>query len=439
MPAIAPTIAITIYRLIWVILGLIIPLLLRWRSFKGKEDLSRRKERYGHPSKQRNMGISQLYWLHGASVGESISSLVLAKAIIDQNPSAHILITSGTMTSANMLEQRITELGLTASITHQYHPHDHPVWVSRFLDYWRPDMVVMMESEIWPNMVTISAERNVPVAMASAQISEKSLRFWTGRGRLLAQAVFAKFTAILAVDAIQQDRFLQLNVAPAKISISGSMKAAAPALVDDIALSQSLNDAANGRTILLLASSHDGEEKIFIDAFSALNQSEQFFGIIAPRHINRGNSICDFLRQENINRGQLSRNEAPASHHQVWVADAMGKMGSLIRCADVIVLGGGFASLGGHNPMEMAALGKGVISGPNTHKNTAAFDLLDQHGGLITAATPSAIADAVTQLSASPMLLGNHNQGASFAYRILADAAIEAAQMITAISRNKTG
>lgn len=434
-----PAIAITIYRLTWVILGLIIPLLLRWRSIKGKEDLSRRGERYGHPSKPRNIGSSQLYWLHGASVGESISSLVLAKAIIEQNPSTHILITSGTMTSANMLRQRIKELGLTASITHQYHPHDHPIWVSRFLNYWRPDMVVMMESEIWPNMVTISAERNIPVAMASAQISEKSLRFWAGRGHMLAQAVFPKFCAILAVDAVQQERFLKLKVAAEKISVSGSMKAAAPALVDDMDLSQSLNEAADGRTILLLASSHDGEEQIFIDAFSSLNQAEQFFGIIAPRHIDRGNNIRDLLQQEQINCGQLSRGEAPASHHQIWVADAMGKMGSLIRSADVIVLGGGFANLGGHNPMEMAALGKGVISGPNTHKNTATFDLLDQHGGLITAATPSGIADAVTHLSASPMLLGKHNQGASFAYRILADAAGQASQKITAISHPKTG
>ena len=434
-----PTVAITIYRLIWVILGLIIPILLRWRAFKGKEDLSRRGERYGHASKPRNIGISKLYWLHGASVGESISSLVLARAIIDQDASAHILITSGTMTSAHMLKQRIKELGLNAAITHQYHPHDHPIWISRFLDHWRPDMVVMMESEIWPNMVTISAERNLPVAMASAQISKKSLRFWTGRGYLLAEAVFSKFSAILAVDAVQQGRFLHLKVAPEKITISGSMKAAAPALDDDIDLSQSLIDAADGRTIILLASSHDDEERIFIDAFNDLNQSDQFFGIIAPRHIARGNSIRDLLHQEGIDCGQLSRNEAPTSQHQAWVADAMGKMGSLIRSADIIVLGGGFANLGGHNPMEMAALGKGVISGPNTHKNTAAFGLLDQHGGLIIAATPSGIADAVTRLSASPILLGKHNQGASYAYRILADAAGQAAKIITAISRPKTG
>ncbi|MCE2516829.1 MAG: hypothetical protein J4F41_03125 [Alphaproteobacteria bacterium] len=424
-----------IYRLIWLILGMVVPVILRWRARHKKEDLSRRQERYGHASRPRPSS-GHLYWLHGASVGETVSSLVLAKAMINANPDAHVLITSGTVTSAKMLEQRIETLGLSARITHQYHPYDHPVWIKRFLDHWRPDLVVMMESEIWPNMVMMSNERRHPVAMASAQISEKSLRYWAGRGHLLARTMFPVFRRIITVDAIQEARFDSLPTRPGTVLVGGSMKAAAPALTDNPELRQQITAAADGRLVVLMASSHDGEEKIFLDAMSAVNQSGGFMSVIAPRHIVRGAAIRQMVEAEGMTTGQHSRGEPPAPNQQVFIADMMGEMGGLIRAADIIVLGGAFGNIGGHNPMEMAALDKGVISGPHTFKNTAAFELIDTHGGLITASTSSAVADAITVLAASATLLDKHNHGAAKAYQVLADAAAATAQVLMALTND---
>jgi 3-deoxy-D-manno-octulosonic-acid transferase len=425
---------IIIYDLIWMAIAPIIPLLLRWRGLRNKEDSTRYSERYGYPSRTRPAGDSPIYWLHSASVGESVSALALAKAMLDLTDDAHVLITSGTLTSAQMLDQRIHDMGLSHRIIHQFHPYDHPVWVTRFLDHWRPDLVVMLESEIWPNMAMLSAKRGLPVAMASAQISAKSVRLWSSIGRILGGIVFPAFDKIIAVSEDQKARFDNLPTRPGAVMVGGSMKTAAPALKDNPDLHRTITEAANGRMVVLLASSHDGDETIFLQAMEAINQNGGFYSIIAPRHINRGDAIKQMAATKGLTAGQHQQGEPPAPHQQVWVADMMGEMGGLIRAADIIVLGGAFGHLGGHNPMEMAALSKGVISGGNTFKNTAAFTLLAQHNGLITAAAATDIADAITILASSPTSLAKHNQGAATAYQGVAAAAVATATALKALT-----
>lgn len=437
------TLGFRLYQLMWFLLGPFVPLLLRIRGRNGKEDLSRKRERFGYASSPRPKNLDRLFWLHGASVGETVSSLVLAKAMIDDakshdRPIPHILITSGTITSAKMLQSRIESLELSAHITHQFHPYDHPLWIKRFLDHWQPDLAVMMESEIWPNMVMKSAERGIPVAMASAQISTKSMQVWSGYGHVLARNFFPLFEEIYAVDAVQQARFDSLPTQPFVVKIGGSMKAAAPALADNPALRQQISDAADGRMVVLLASSHDGEEALFLDAMSAINQSGAFLSIIAPRHLNRSQAIRQLVDREGHEAGQLQLGDTPSPTHQVFIADVMGEIGSLTRAADIIVLGGAFAPLGGHNPMEMAALGKGIISGPEVFKNASAFELLSQHGGVITASSASEIAEAITVLAASDTVLKRHNQGAINAHAVLADAAQQTAQGLTQLAERKS-
>ena len=433
---------LTLYRMIWLLLGVFVPLILKWRSIKGKENTARFGERYGIASAPRPDDNAPLYWVHGASVGEAMSALVLAKAMIEATSGVHVLITSGTLTSAQILAVRIKELGLSHAITHQFHPYDHPVWVRRFLRHWRPDLVVMMESEIWPNMVTISGGDGIPVVMASAQISLKSLRFWSGMGRCMATTIFPVFSRIIAVDDIQKARFKCLPIKGNVIISGGSMKAAAPKLGDNKALRGAIEVAANGRMIVLLASSHDGEERIFLDALAMVNQAGGFYGVIAPRHIDRGGAIRQMIETEPpktkpLKTGQYQLNEAPHSNQDIWIADTMGVMGGLIRSADIIVLGGGFAALGGHNPMEMAALSKGVISGAKTYKNTAAFTLLQEHGGVIIAETAATVGDAITMLAASPTALEKYNLGAEYAYNILGDSAMKTALTLTALSAKR--
>ena len=421
-----------VYRALWQIIGLFLPLYLRMRASQGKEDLSRLQERYGKTSIQRPEG--PLYWLHGVSVGETVSSIVLAEHLLSLKPNAHVLITSGTVTSAEMAAQRIT----SDRIIHQYHPHDHPRWVTRFLDHWSPELVVMRESEIWPNMVTLSAQRT-PVTMASAQVSASSLSKWTSYGRSMAKAIFPCFELIMAVDHLQEERFQRVMDDPEKVKIGGSMKAAASALPDQPEWQQTITKSADGRQVILLASSHDQEEDLFIEAINAINQNNAYFAIIAPRHIGRGDAIVQMLKTKggNLDRnqiGQRSKNKAPSAETIWWVNDAMGDMGALIRAADIIVLGGGFAALGGHNPMEMANLGKGIISGRQVFKNQLTFDQLKANNGVIFADHTGDIADAITLLSASPTALDKLNKGAIRTAEAAKDAALETASVLVELA-----
>ena len=418
-----------LYRSLWEIFALIVPALLIWRSYKGKEDSTRLHERYGISKIPRPQNIQRLYWLHGVSVGESVSSLVLGIAILKAEPNSHILITSNTLTSQHMLRNRIKELELESKISIQTQPYDKSKWVNRFLSHWKPDVAVMMESEVWPNLVTLSFHHHIPVLMASAQISDKSIKKWDGFGRYLAEVVFQSFSAIVTIDQDQADRFSKL-IPHQKITVGGSMKAAAPQLPINGEMVDEITKGAAGRTIILLASSHETEEVLFVDAFEAINQSGAYLGIIAPRHINRTGIIEGLLNDANITHSKRSSGRFPDQKTKIWIADAMGEMGSLIKAADLIVLGGGFAKLGGHNPMEMAALGKGVISGPHVFKNTKIFETLLDNRGCIFVDTASALADTLTSLNTSTTQLNGLNHGAVLAYNKLTDAADQTARLV---------
>ena len=406
--------SLILYRYFWSIFSLFVPLLLAWRSYTGKEVQSRLTERYGIASIPRPEG--KLYWLHGISVGEVTSALMLARGLLEAETDAHVLITSGTKTSANILEQRSLALNLSDKIIHQFHPYDHTKWIKRFLKHWQPDLLVITESDIWPNMITITSDSNIKIAMASAQISLKSLKAWTGFFFWLARPVFGCFDAILATDHEQARRFDQLPCKNNIISVGGSMKAAAPPLPDNPALRQTISNTADGRIIVLLASSHKTEENIFIEAVSSIDQTNQILALIAPRHPKRGKSIQKHLHEQDIDAPCQSLGQKPGADTQFWIVDTLGDMGALIRSADIIVLGGGFAPLGGHNPMEMAALGKGVISGKHVQKNATIFDMLRENGGVIFVATENELADAINLLANSSVKHERLNQAAIKTY-----------------------
>ena len=405
-----------VYRLLTSLIRPFLPAYLRWRAWRGKEDPLRIGERYGRAVLPRPRG--RVYWLHAASVGESVSALVLATSLLkksaDENDPATILMTSGTVTSAAMLAERSAAFG--GRLIHQYVPLDIAPWINRFLRHWQPDLAVMVEGDLWPEMIRSTAAQGIPLAMASAQISEKSLRFWTGSGSGMAEQIFPAFDAIFAVDTDHAERFSRLPVKPDAVQVGGSLKAAAMPLADNPEIMQKLNAAANGRRIILLASSHDGDEALFINALDMLVPHEAL-AVIAPRHPARAKAILSLLEERGISCRRRSEAAWPEATDGYWLADRIGEMGGLIRAADMIVLGGGFTPLGGHNPMEMAALGKGVISGPQVFKNNVAFDLLAQRDGVIFCNDSHGLREALDLLIASPTRLERLNTGAFNAWK----------------------
>lgn len=422
------------YRLVITLLSPLLLVYLRLRILKGKEDPARIDERFGKSSQPRPEG--KLLWLHGASMGETVSSLALAQAILKQDPEVTILITSGTVTSAEMVDDRIHQMGLEDRVIHQFIPLDVPHWIRRFLRYWRPDIAIILETEIWPSLIVETDDAGIPVILASAQLSARSFRLWSGIGRRLGRVIFPRIHTVFAVDQYHARKFSSLEDPPQRVVASGSMKNTAEALLPVPFLQEKINACADGRQIILLASSHAEEESLFLDAMDMLGNAEQFLGIIAPRHIERALSIQAEISARGDDASLRSAANWPERDQRFWIADQMGEMGALFRVADVIVLGGAFAPLGGHNPMEAAALGKGIISGHHVFKNTSAFDLLKERGGVIFAETAADIASAVNNLTASETKRKSLNQGARNAYRMMAGKADElATQVLQLVAR----
>ena len=425
-----------LYRILALAAAPLLPAYLWWRARRGKEDPSRLRERRGLAGEPRPEG--DVVWLHAASVGECVSAMVLARAIFEAYPEKSgpvtVLLTSGTVISAEAVARRWPEFGSGGRLVHQYVPLDSPPFVRRFLDHWRPRLMVLVEGDLWPNTLLEAAARGVPVAMASAQISPSSARFWTGLGRPMAGPLFRLFRLVLAVDADHADRFRSLPVRDGAVDVGGSMKIAAPALPGAPDIERTIGDGANGRLVVALISSHEGEEELFIEAVRKLEQG-RFLAVIAPRHPIRGSAIQGLVEGYGENAELRSSDGAPGGGDLFWIADRMGEVGGIIRASDILVLGGGFEPLGGHNPMEPAALGKGVISGRHVFKNRVAFELLERHGGVVYAEGDTELSDSIATLASAPSRSSQLDQGAYNASRALASQARDAAERLLALVR----
>ena len=425
-----------LYRILAMTLTPLLPLYLRWRAWRGKEDPSRLGERRGIAGVRRPEG--DVVWLHAASVGECVSAMVLARAMVEarpgKSPPTTVLLTSGTVISAEMVARRWPEFGSGKQLIHQFVPLDSPFFVRRFLDHWKPRMVVLVEGDLWPNTLMEAKARGIPAAMASAQISPSSLRFWRGIGGSIAKSLFPMFKLILTVDGDHADRFRRLPVGDGVVAVGGSMKIAAPALPGAPETEKTITDGANGRLVVTLLSSHEGEEELFIEAVRKLEQG-RFLAVVAPRHPVRGPAIRKLLEGFGETAALRSGGSPPGEADRFWIADRMGEMGGIIRASDILVLGGAFEPLGGHNPMEPAALGKGVISGRHVFKNKVAFSLLEQHDGVVYAENDTELADSIATLASAPSRKSQLDQGANNASRTLASHASAAAGQLLGLMR----
>lgn len=352
------TAALTAYRLALGLAEPLAPLLLRGRLAKGKEDPERIGERLGHAGLPRPAG--PLVWMHGVSVGETVSLLPLIDRLRAERPDVAVLMTSGTPASAQMMARR-----LPPGVIHQYAPVDTPRAVRRFLDHWRPDLGLFTESEIWPNLILEAKARGTRLALISARITRRTADGWR-RHAGAAKAVFGAFDLALPQDDASAERLRALGAAPGPVL---NLKlAGAPLPVDRKALA-AVKRSAEGRPILLAASTHPGDETAVLDAVAldALTRAKRDGGgllVIAPRHVERGPAIADLVRERGLAVTLRSRGE-PVGVGHVHVADTLGELGTWFRAARVAYIGGGLSSqIGGHNPLEAARLDCPVISGP---------------------------------------------------------------------------
>jgi len=336
---------------------------LRWvldsRLRRGKEDASRIAERMGQPGVPRPPG--PLVWFHAASVGEAQSTLILVEALLSCRKDLHVLITSGTVTSAKLMSTRLPPRAI-----HQYYPLDHPDWVAAFLDHWKPDAVLWMESELWPNMLSAIRERKISAALMNARMSRRSYRRWKklrkSAGELL--ATFELFLAQTEEDAGYFHRLGAVNV-----RVRDNLKySAAPLPYDTFDMVQ-LKAALQGRPFWLYASSHEGEEELAARLHLALReQFPDLATIIAPRHPERRDAIVAALSPFGLRTKMRGiEKHLPTADDDIYLADTLGELGLFYSLSPLACIGRSFSKDGGggHNPIEAAQLGCAVLYGPH--------------------------------------------------------------------------
>jgi len=387
----------TITSLSYPVLGTI----LRKRVRRGKEDPARLDERKGISKTNRPDGI--LFWVHAASVGEAQSALILIQHLLNQGYSPHILITTGTLTSAKYLSAHLPERCI-----HQFYPLDHPQWVKRFLNHWQPDACFWMESELWPNMLAEIKARKIPAVLVNARMSEKSFKRW-GSFRKLAHDLLSTFNLILSQTDKEAGYYKSLGAQ--NIKVTDNLKYSAGALKFDASLKSDFEQAIQSRPVWLYASTHQGEEELASSIHQTLirhAQLKNLLTIIVPRHPERGAQIADMLGKNGLQVVQRSTGKnAPDNETDIYLADTIGELGLFYSLSPLAVIGRSFSDDGGggHNPIEAAQLGCAVLHGPAIQNLAEIYDEMDRAGGATEVKSADHLADIIASLLSDEAIL----------------------------------
>jgi 3-deoxy-D-manno-octulosonic-acid transferase len=371
-------------------------LALRLRQTRGKEVKGRLAERRGIDRTPRPAG--RLIWLHAASVGETLSILPVLPVLAGQAPDTTLLLTTGTVTSAELFARRLPELGAGPRVLHRFAPLDVPAWVRRFLDHWRPDAAAFVESELWPNILAACRMRGIPVMLINGRLSDRSFARWR-RAPGLARQVLGGFAQVQARSETDAARLREFGCCA--VTVPGDLKlAAAPLPVDEAEL-QRLRTLLAGRPVWLAASTHPGEEALVFAVHRALVADHPgLLTIVAPRHPERGGAIASAAGDIPVARRALG--EAPPTEG-VWLFDTLGELGLLYRLAGLAFVGRSLIPPGGgQNPLEPARLGCAVAVGPHTGNFADHVAMIRAAGGLTVVADPAALSHWVGALLRDP-------------------------------------
>ncbi|GIK35150.1 MAG: 3-deoxy-D-manno-octulosonic acid transferase [Gammaproteobacteria bacterium] len=378
----------------WLLLPVFVGHLL-WRSLSQPGYRQRIGERFG-------FGFARLpapsIWIHAVSVGEVTAAAPLLRTLRQRFPATPIVVTTMTPTGS----QRARDL-FGSTVTHSYVPYDAPGPVRRFFDWARPELAVVLETEIWPNLYSECGRRSVPLVLASARVSVKSLR----RYRILFGLIrdtLAHGIVIGAQSAADAERFRALGANPARTHVTGNIKfdfELAPAVAARGQEFRRLH--APGRAVWIGASTHQDEEQVLIDAHrEVLRQDPSALLILVPRHPERFAAVAALLERAGMATITRSSGLSCGPETQVFLGDSMGELTLLYAAADVAFVGGSLVQVGGHNLLEPAALGLPSITGPYNFNAPDIADLLMERGATTVARDAAGIAAEVLGLLADP-------------------------------------
>ncbi|MFO1024357.1 MAG: 3-deoxy-D-manno-octulosonic acid transferase [Acetobacteraceae bacterium] len=383
--------AATGWRVTATLLAPALRLNLHRRVASGREIAARLAERRGIDPTPRPAG--RLLWMHAASVGETQSILpVLAELV----PRTRVLLTTGTVTSQELLSRRLPEMGLDTHVLHRFAPLDVPAWVRRFLAHWRPDAAAFVESELWPNQLAACHAAGIKLVLINARMSDRSFARWR-RAPGIARTLLGSFEHIQARG--EQDAVRLRALGARSVDCPGDLKFAAPPLPVDAPELARLRTELAGRPVWLAASTHAGEEALIATVHRTLVEDyPDLLTIIAPRHPQRGPTLAAELQAPRRAAG-----EGPRAGSAFWIADTVGEMGLWYRLAPIVLIGRSLvAPGGGQNPLEPARLGCAIAAGPHMGNFAHAVAVLEQAGALHRVANAPALAGFVRDMLADP-------------------------------------
>ncbi len=388
---------IKIYNtLITILYPLVIKGYINKRKENGKEDVKRFNERVGRPVLARPEG--KLIWLHGASVGESVSMLPLIQKIIDTYPDVHVMVTTGTVTSADVMSKRLPERAF-----HQFIPIDNPIFTTRFVKYWHPDVALWFESEFWPAMLSSIRRKNIPLILINGRISNKSFKRWQ-QFDFVSKELLSCFT--LCLGQSEEDAY-RLRVLGAKNSIClGNLKYAGLPLPIDEDKKQEIVQQINNRPLWLISATHDDEEVRLAKVHKKLQESfPDLLAIIAPRHPNRGAEIQKQLNDMGFKTSLRSSDEKITDKTDIYIANTIGEMGLWYDIANIVFIGGSLIPHGGQNFMEPSRTRDAVIVGPYMHNFTDAVNRAKKADAIMQISDTEELTELVLQLLQNKELL----------------------------------
>ena len=384
-----PGLSLKAYRVLTRLAAPLAPMILDWRTRRGKEEPERTPERYGIASSPRPPGF--LVWFHAASVGEANAALPVIETIAAERPELRMLLTTATVTSARLARTRLPK-----GVLHQYIPLDNQGFMQRFLQHWRPDLAVLVESEIWPNLVLETKARAIPLVLINGRISTSSFKRWRRRPGM-SRPLFGAFDLVLAQNEGFAERFAQLGV-PRTLDV-GNLKADAPPPPVDLPGRRKLDAAFASRSVWLAASTHPGEDEIIAAAHLRMRAAQpDLLTVIVPRHPERGPLIAAQLQPMGLNVALRSEGKLPEASTDIYVADTIGELGLFYALSPVAFVGGSLAERGGQNPVEPIKLGAAVLTGPHVQNFRDAYTALLRVGGCKQVSDAASLGEAALSL-----------------------------------------
>ena len=378
------------YTLLLYLLTPLVLLRLVWRGLRAPDYWRRWPERFG--TIEPPLG-EHVIWIHAVSVGEVQAAEPVIRALLEQRPEHSILVTTVTPTGSSRVVDMFGD-----DVAHVYAPYDLPGAVARFFDRVRPQLAIVMETELWPNLFHACHHRSVPLLLVNARLSTRSVAGYR-RVRKLVGRTLACVTEIAAQTATDAGRFESLGAAAGSISVTGNMKfeqRIPPSLLERAEVLR--RDWGIGRPVWIAASTHEGEDEMLLDIFRQLRK--QFNGcllVLVPRHPERFESVADLCRHRGYNTVLRSEQVPCTPETSVFVGDSMGELPLFYAAADVAFVGGSLVHHGGHNLLEPAALGIPVVTGPNVFNFVEICELLLQAGACEKVETTAELLQTVSR------------------------------------------